>query len=1308
MAFEEVGPIEPSTHDSAVDKGRPDDRANLTTTRPADLLRPSAAKAPKLTPLEKEALNRLTGATMSGVIQAGGDQQAAEATGLAVRQKGMDILEEVTDRHIESMPGRDADFTLSRALDSYKFSKENATDRKNDATFMAQVAGGFMEFTLLPETWRWATRPEFEPDPTFDYMAGRDAVEAGFSNEDRQYLRESVSQADLEYRRDRLREKQMNMELIGAHGQGRAVVASLVGGFADPAGWVLGMGVGKAAQLVGVGARVAMQSGNTGRAIAYGSLEGAAGNLLYTGALDAAGAHTTNADYAFSAAFGVGFGLAGPAMEAAGRARGRDTAVPPTEAVRYEVDTEAFSVTAYKGDTKVGELGLDDLGASADQPLGRAGLADILVEEGHRRQGIASGMLAAARKHWDVDASSTVFTDDGARWAASTSLPIDDYYKELAASMREIQDAATATNYKLYTEAQAKAGADATPEQIAQVADEIMLDSARRAREIANAPVPDGERLYPTFDFTDFDPATGQIKSVLDAVGANADAPNIQARWGFTPEVVPDAARRAMLTAGAARVDDWAARNPVNEARLNSVMARVPWLASTGLQLARSQNNALRWVAGNLLENTTGATGSRTAAIDKAMLERSYLEHLNEFEASYRAWRGSQDTHPMVAAWKDIAGSDQRARFDRMVDQERRMRANGTSGGTDNIHVRRAADALDAGYERMRRDQVDVGTIGSARLVKSPSAGYAPRRINPAWVLNASNEQRQAFVEVLAKQLEGQWGDFSNGKQFARETAARYLDRAKTGAYGGVGIPANLVGTEGAEILRDTLRAMAVPEEDMAKLLGKFSRGGAGHTKGRLDLDLTQRVELGGGQSFDLADAFIQDQAALFNQYARRTSGEVALTKYGVMGEQGLKQLRELATFGPNKQRATPQELEAFDQVAAEFMGRAVGGSKATRYTDMLRMLTASSRLGGMFFTQFAESANGVGALGVKAVMEQISSIPKHIADIRAGRPSPLLESIELVGGPLGQDYKVIFPYQEAGDVRVYGRDSLNAMDRIVRAGANAVPWLSGWHHLHSAQIRGMSEQIVHKMARYIRDGKEDAALEGMGITKELAAAIRKELPRIAKFDDAGRLVELDITKAQNAEAMAGLVQSVHRGARQIIQGTYIGETGKWAHNDLLRVLTQFRSFSITAMEKQWTRQRVDYGTAKAFGLLMGSMSFALPIHMARVQINSIGREDRDEYLDQQLSLNMLGRATLNYASMSGLLGDILDSGAALAGYEMSGVRGGGKNFADNVPAIGYVNSTVSAVRDKDPRDMIRALPGGNLPWLMPIFNQAD
>ena len=1154
---------------------------------------------PKDTPAEKQAVQNAQVAAMFGSVIGGQDVEQQMATGAAVREAAKGAQHDVSMNMLkDALPGQADIIDVTAGMVRAEAGQVAKEDKARATSFTDQLGAGFSEMTLIPQMLRTLDIPK-ENDPNYDYMANRDAVEFGHEEADRQWLRESTSQAETDYKVQELKEKQERLATLGAHGTGMAVAASLTAGLVDPAGWAAGLGVGKVAQLAGVGARIALAEGQMGKAVAYGALEGSAGNVLYEASLDAAGGHVTFSDYVTSAAFGALFG------QAALLSKPRP----------HELPTGNPESPSFEGPRTPKEA--------------------------------AEDLMARAQEQ----------------------------------------------NMDLYTRAQGRAGAGASAEEIRVQADQIMREEADAVNRIAFSEVPEADRFMPKFDLEVRE--DGTVPSV-DEVMLGADVrTDVTDRWGINMHTVEDSTELKMMGELAGRAEAWAAGNPFDAARLDSILGRVPWLVSSGLQLARSENPVARMIAGVLLESTTGAGGRRrTAAITKTMRERQYMDHLVSYEESYKQWRKSNGG----SAYRDVIGSEHRSNFDRLVAADRENRRLGVKSEAD-PNVRSAGDRLDQGYDQMRRDQQTVGTIGASRLGDS-SIGYVHRALSPKWIMGATNEEIKALSNKLADQLSVGWDDM----QFARKIAARYVERARTSGYGGTAVPANLASPEAASVLRDVLRSMSVADADIEKAMGRFSRGGASHTKKRLDLDLSEHVELPNGQSFPLMNAFETDQAGLFMQYARRVSGDVALTQYGVMGDQGMKLMRKTMEYGPNGKRATPQEMEAFDQIAAEFFGRPLDGT-GNKHLGNLRMLTASSRLGGMAFTQFAEMANSVALLGVTGALKHVGSMPGLISDVVKGKPSELLKSIEQIGGPIGQDHRVVFPYQEPNDVKIYGRDSLNAFDRMVRAGSNALPWMSGWHYVHAAQVRGISEQIVHKAFRYINGGVENDALKSMGIGEELAGRIRADLPHIAQFDETGALVKLDLTKSTDHAAAAEFVQAVHRGGKQIIQDTFIGETGKWAHNDLLRMMVQFRSFSLVSMEKQWTRQRADVGTAKAFGLLMGQMAFALPIHLARVSGNSLGSEDSADYLETQMHPAMLARAVLNYTSISGLAGDVLDAGASLAGFEASGVRSGNSSALGNIPSLGYVESAAKVAKQRDAREAIRMLPGGNLPFLTPVVN---
>lgn len=748
-----------------------------------------------------------------------------------------------------------------------------------------------------------------------------------------------------------------------------------------------------------------------------------------------------------------------------------------------------------------------------------------------------------------------------------------------------------------------------------------------------------------------------------------------------------------------------------DEARMSKLLSSAPlqWAAPTALTLMRSKNPVARMVAAELLESGGGAGGRHsTAAVAKWMLERQFLGNsVNDIQTHYAAWRNANGG----STREDFLGGKKWEEFNRLVATEiENRRAGRVSQNPPAVHA--AADVLEAAYDRMRQVQVREKTPGWQALPES-SFGYMPHRMSPAKIRAMTPDQGRVLHSVLVDQfvsIEGFDPSFSN------RLASKYIDVVRKRGTAGYGAPLSVHNAEAGDIVEQAILAMGMTREEAHSLGQRVRRAAPAHTRGRLDLDLTS-THVADGKAFQLLDLFETDQLSLLRSQAGRVSGEAALMRHGIPGSTGLKLLRRSLDFGKADGKVGNAELEAFDQVSAELLGQPFG-NQGGRWLDRALQFNSLASLGGMGFNQLAETLNGAVALGVRHALASVGSFGRLRSEIIAlskGKKvnNPIIGSLETYGAEFGTDhYKMVFPFDnpERGP-GIYGVDDLTVADRLLRAGTHLQGKLSLWRAITSAQERGMAEQIVHKALRYIREGQDSIALADMGISPDLMKAIKAELPQVAKFSG-GRLVEFDITKMQNQTAANEFVQAVHRGTRQIIQGAFIGETGKWAHSGLLKLLTQFRTFSLVAIDKQWNRQVGNHGTAAALGILLGTMAFAAPIVMIRAGIQSVGRPDQDEFLEKKLDPVSIARDTLNYVALSGLSGDLLDALSAVAGVETTGGRTGtNKALVGNVvaPAVGRANDIWGALQNtKDGNDihgLIQQLPFSRLPWLYPAVN---
>src|SRR5690606_10470351 len=388
---------------------------------------------------------------------------------------------------------------------------------------------------------------------------------------------------------------------------------------------------------------------------------------------------------------------------------------------------------------------------------------------------------------------------------------------------------------------------------------------------------------------------------------------------------------RAMVAETVARAERVVADNPVDEKALKTFLAKAGQEA-TSTRLLLSKSPVAKAVGITLLENPQGAAGRhRSAAITAMVRERVYNETCSVFHALSRQFRQKEGVSLVRDAWD---GSGRNA-FNRRVFSELERRGKDTYTPDANPFVVEAADMFQSGMEKMRLEQQRVGTVGSARLGDT-SVGYVPHRLDPRKVLKLTTEQTQRVRNVLSAQfreIEGFDAEFSD------RLASKYLERAVDAAAGRYHVPFNLHSPEAGQIVEDALQALQLDPADIQKIMGKFSRGGAGHTKRRLKLDL--EADLGDGMQ--LMDLFVTDIPMLYRSYARRTAGEVSLAQYGVMGKKGLTVLSKAMTATG----ATPKEIEAFDQIAAEFLNTPVGNARHA-WMDNLRPGPSAARLGGV------------------------------------------------------------------------------------------------------------------------------------------------------------------------------------------------------------------------------------------------------------------------------------------------------------------------------------------------------------------------
>lgn len=818
------------------------------------------------------------------------------------------------------------------------------------------------------------------------------------------------------------------------------------------------------------------------------------------------------------------------------------------------------------------------------------------------------------------------------------------------------------------------------------------------------------------------------METPMQAQPPAAHLSDVIRRYGLDTMDTTDVRGRATQKALAQIIYDsesWLIKNPQDLEKMKTIMKNSLFdMRTPGLILASSQNPVFKAVAGILVENTMGGSGRQvTAALRKAQWEREFIGNsIVAYGAHYESFRNSR-LGRVKGVLDDLSEANTRKEFNDLVYREVNARDLGQQIESP-PQVKAAADALEVSYERMLKAQKDVRTVGWGALPEN-SRGYMPRVTDKRKWLTLSTTRKQALHAALAQQMRD-LGDMDEA--FANKVASKYLDHISTNANGGHEIPANIHDPMALDYVQEAMRAAGMTKAEIDTFASKLARGGPTHTKARMNMDVLKEYTDADGSTFRLMDIMETDPIELLRAQARRVSGEVALTQHGVMGSAGAKLLRQAAEkAGKAGDPDHVAAMEAFDQVLAEMLGRPFGDQMPT-WMEGAITANAASNLGMMGWMQMGELLNTATGLGVLDTMKMVADFPRIMQEVKVlakgGKvENGILGSLEVSGAEFGMaGYKMVTQYDNPmSQYAAVGRQDSGMLIKGVRVAGHKLGTVSLHRIIQATQVRGVAEQITKKALRYINEGIESKALADMGFTPEMRERIKAELPNIAKFEN-GVLASLDMTKAKDAGLAGEFIATINRGAGQLIQDSFIGEKGKWQHSNLGKMMTQFRSFPITAMEKQWGRMRGLHGVPGALGIVVAAAPMAFALYAARTALAAIGRPDADEYIEQQFQPIAVGRGLMNYIGALGLAPDLMDALTAIAipkdvqkEYGLTNRTGGASTVGSIVPIVGYGDTLLKGIGEVpkivwgsdnvNPHALARALPFSNAPGFTQALN---
>jgi hypothetical protein len=505
----------------------------------------------------------------------------------------------------------------------------------------------------------------------------------------------------------------------------------------------------------------------------------------------------------------------------------------------------------------------------------------------------------------------------------------------------------------------------------------------------------------------------------------------------------------------------------------------------------------------------------------------------------------------------------------------------------------------------------------------------------------------------------------------------------------------------------------------------------SGRRRTLLDEDMTYSAS--NGETLTMDDLFERNAGRVLEVYARQVYGAAA--GRDILRVMGSRTGRKIETYDDliralrdrNERGATPRQRAKFERDLRRIDAgwRAMMGWRQPSTVDPevgralqeMRNYNFIRLMNMMGFAQLPEVGTVLGEVGWRAMLKQMPALKRIYARSR--------ETGELEGGLLSQLEQITGLGTHRLNGRVISRrDQTDVgfeyqgrkLSRVMRRGKVIVSDISGLNAVNQALYRSFMLAQTQKWAdiaagRAKAPGARRLALIGLDQKRfdEMLEQIRKH-STTHTGEMGGRITDLGLDK-WDPQARGDFIDTLSRVGRRAVQENDIGQSAAWMNSDLGQVLVQFKSFVFAAYEKQLlagvATRDIDIFAAWSYSMMMAGLGYTAQMSMA-----SVGRTDREEFVEQRLNPREIAKAAFARSGYSSLIPGFIDQSAFALGSEKmfsfgraSGLASdfvAGNPVMDSIDKIAKIPAAVRGmieagqVTDREMQQIGRVLPFQN------------
>lgn len=721
-------------------------------------------------------------------------------------------------------------------------------------------------------------------------------------------------------------------------------------------------------------------------------------------------------------------------------------------------------------------------------------------------------------------------------------------------------------------------------------------------------------------------------------------------------------------------------------------------------RLGRSSSPVVRRVAQWLLPDGSGREGGavNTFAAEEykgAITRRYETTFFRDMDQAFRQWRQATGAR---------RGRESLREFNRLVSRYTR--------GPESMGNVAGLEAIAAGSTSQQRFYREIlGEAKAAELMENieARANYVNRMWIPENVRALAREiGDDQVVKLLANAIRIENADGTTLSETLPVASALFkvLNKADLGVTfrGASGNREAVSGTIRGVLEEDTRMSTEDFEdfvEELTELLAPSESGSAGKgTRSMRRIVLNENVGMSAnGRQVYLDEMLENDAITLASMYVNQVGGRIGIAKASggkiksdADFERYLRRMLETAPATGGKVDSIAREAEVLEKYYNNLVGKKRlhkgFGSDTMSAMQALRDLNFARFMGQVGFSQASEAGTLIAAYGIRNFLSQAAPALKTLIADYNGKGSTLGdETTDTINGFWGfgdqyvrsrmaamqnrLDAAGMEPQESAqrnikqGAGRIDDRSERRGIDRFAdfaQDSARAVSMIGGLQPitdtLHNMAIRMGLAHFASRAARgkdLIPNARRRAA---MGLSEEDAVRVSEALNEavVTKRNAAGGfdIEEFAPERVSDPEALDLLFMLLYRETRRTIQENDQGNLNLLLTGPIARTILQFQGFGLVSYTKQLQNGLAVRDTQAMLEFLM-SMSFAAAAYAAQTNIKSIGREDRDEYLEQQLGefgttegYLKLAAAGFQRSAQSSIVPIMTDMAITRAGFE--------------------------------------------------------